>query len=692
MAGNNKIQEYPLITGAIQAPETLPWATSGTSLEPTPTQEATGWQAAGVGPPADYRLENYFRDKQAELNARGVETALFVEYARSLVTLTAVDPGVGEREVTLAAVTFNHVDAGGETVTDVATVFCAQINAAFPDVFFAELGAVAGTFYVQLRIPGKTFVITTAVIAGAVNISASTVTDPIVRGYYDSTNSAGSLYADLVLGSTDTEDTGSAAEDRRLVWDKSKAAFRAGQVTNTNWDDINRGDYSAAFGLDCKASGAGSLAAGAYSTATAGNTVALGGGCTASANGAVAIGEANTSSAQTSYTFGSSNTASGIGALAMGAGSTANKQNAVAIGVANATGIGSVAIGGQGFTSADAHEEDDIAIGTSAVANNGGGAKVGSVAIGYNATTSDDGATAVGAGSAASAKNATALTRGTASGESALAAGFGSTASAKGAVALGGTTAGNTMVASGIGSRATGSAAVANGVVASAQGATAHGAPEQTWANNAVVASGKHAHARGEGSTATADFAEASGYGATATNRGEVVHATYDDTGAVTNGHGRHQTGFLVAQVRVAAAAALTTLCPDKLDGTGSATWTPIDDRGYAVRVQAVAKSESSAKARVWDFQIAVAKDAGTTALAAQGVTMTAAAPALAQVVAATNIAPVADVGGWVFGASGPNLQISVVGGTVLLKASGDAAVDCRVTAKIEYTQAGLDY
>lgn len=680
MAGNNKIQEYPLITGAIQAPETLPWATSGTSLEPTPTQEATGWQAAGVGPPADYRLENYFRDKQAELNARGVETALFVEYARSLVTLTGVDPGVGEREVTLAAVTFNHVDAGGETVTDVATVFCAQINAAFPDVFFAELGAVAGTFYVQLLIPGKTFVITTAVIAGAVNISASTVVDPIVRGYYDSTNNAGSLYADLVLGSTDTEDTGSAAEDRRLVWDKSKGAFRAGQVTNTNWDDINRGDYSAAFGLDCKASGAGSLAAGAYSTATAGNTVALGGGNAASADGAVAIGESNTSSAQTSYTFGSSNTASGIGALAMGAGSTANKQNAIAIGVANATGIGSVAIGGQGFTSADAHEEDDIAIGTNSNANNGGGAGTCAIAIGHSAAATATDSIMIGNGGTATTDSAIAIGKSAdATAANAIAIGPGSSASVAGAIAIGSTAAASNTAAVAIGSTSSATGASALAMTEGTAQAT-YSVALQTGITDAAATS---AIAAGT-SRAEGVYSIATGHGSRTVNRGEQAHASYHD-GAVGD-RGRHQAGTVTAQVRVAAAAALTTLCPDKVDGTGAATWTPIDDRGYVASVRVVAKSEVNNKCRVWMFQMGATVDAGTAAFFGA-----ATVPAGTAITAGVNI-PIFAEQGWATGVDGPTLRISLSGGSILLKLAGDATVAARATATIHYTQAGLDY
>ncbi|KAL6069532.1 hypothetical protein QOT17_007556 [Balamuthia mandrillaris] len=48
----------------------------------------------------------------------------------------------------------------------------------------------------------------------------------------------------------------------RLVWYGSRGAFRAGKATNTQWNEVVIGDYSAAFGLGVGASGQGSFATG----------------------------------------------------------------------------------------------------------------------------------------------------------------------------------------------------------------------------------------------------------------------------------------------------------------------------------------------------------------------------------------------------------------------------------------------
>jgi hypothetical protein len=62
----------------------------------------------------------------------------------------------------------------------------------------------------------------------------------------------------------------------RLMWYPKKAAFRAGNVTGTAWDDANIGNYSTAFGQDAKASGANATALGANVTASGNNALALG--------------------------------------------------------------------------------------------------------------------------------------------------------------------------------------------------------------------------------------------------------------------------------------------------------------------------------------------------------------------------------------------------------------------------------
>lgn len=76
----------------------------------------------------------------------------------------------------------------------------------------------------------------------------------------------------------------------RMMWYVRKAALRVGQTAGSEWDDVNIGNYSSAFGFTVKASGVGSFAAGQYHTVTGPGDVALGYGGTNSGQGSVTIG------------------------------------------------------------------------------------------------------------------------------------------------------------------------------------------------------------------------------------------------------------------------------------------------------------------------------------------------------------------------------------------------------------------
>lgn len=700
MAG--KVYDWPVTSNG--DPEVLPWAETGAVLEPSAGQEAAGWQPYGAGPPPDYRLENYARNRQAELNRRDIAAPMFVEYPEGTVQLGGVAAGANQRRITVNGTNFDYTDQPGDTLLDVCQALALLITS--DPVIGVAVSAEADTFFVGLititsRTPGQIFTLAVAVLAGAGTIAINSApTTAIVRAPGGVVSPA--LY-DHVIGSTSTEDTGNPVEDARIVWDKSKGAFRAGLVTAAQWDDANRGDQSTAFGLDCSAAGAQALAAGGYSTAAGARAIALGEACIASAANAVAIGESCTASAAGAHAIGSGCTASAAFSTAIGQGATATAQNALALGIGNATGIGAVAIGGQGFSTADAIDDDDIAIGTGASADSNAGAR-GCLAIGVSSAATAEDAIAIGNSAAATVARATAIGyNATASGASGVAgpestcAAATSTAFNKGATTAGQTSqfaAGENCSTSGAGSRATGKGGATATVTATGAGATAHGYTATDSATRAIVSSGTLSDAHGGAVVASADYARATGLGAKATNHGEVAHgAVYDEPGVVTDAKARHQIGHLVAQVRVVALDPLTTLCPDKTDGTGAATWTPIDDRGYAVRVQAVAKSESTGKARFWDFNLLVAKDAGVTVMSPGSQLIGAVG---VPIVAATNIQPAAEIG-WVWGggaAEGPQLQVSVAGGTMLLQASGTPAAgeSARLTARIEYTQAGLDY
>lgn len=89
--------------------------------------------------------------------------------------------------------------------------------------------------------------------AAPTNAGAFTLDTGVVR---EDVSGSG-VYAtdDFVFGSPQLDDSGTANEDSRFLFDKSKAAFRAGSVTSTEWNDANRGSYSFAVGLNNEASG-----------------------------------------------------------------------------------------------------------------------------------------------------------------------------------------------------------------------------------------------------------------------------------------------------------------------------------------------------------------------------------------------------------------------------------------------------
>ncbi|HEX5724557.1 MAG TPA: tail fiber domain-containing protein [Longimicrobiaceae bacterium] len=90
----------------------------------------------------------------------------------------------------------------------------------------------------------------------------------------------------------------------RLMWYPNKAAFRAGEITGTQWDDANIGLYSTAFGFNARASGDYAFAAGRGSTAANTSSVALGEDVTATGAASVALGyHAHTNARQGSFVF-----------------------------------------------------------------------------------------------------------------------------------------------------------------------------------------------------------------------------------------------------------------------------------------------------------------------------------------------------------------------------------------------------
>ncbi|RKY29583.1 MAG: hypothetical protein DRP74_08595, partial [Candidatus Omnitrophota bacterium] len=92
-----------------------------------------------------------------------------------------------------------------------------------------------------------------------------------------------------ILASGSTGGTPASGAGTRMMWVPAKAAFRAGYVNGTQWDDANIGGFSTAMGFDTTASGLSSTAMGWSTTASGMYSTAMGRGIEASGNYSIAI-------------------------------------------------------------------------------------------------------------------------------------------------------------------------------------------------------------------------------------------------------------------------------------------------------------------------------------------------------------------------------------------------------------------
>ena len=113
---------------------------------------------------------------------------------------------------------------------------------------------------------------------------------------------------------------------------QGKSAFRAGEVTGSQWNDSNVGDHSVAFGANATASGGRSTAMGFGTTASGVRSTAMGRETTASGEDATAMGRRTTASGDRSTAMGSFTTASGEESTAMGDNTTASGSGSMAAG------------------------------------------------------------------------------------------------------------------------------------------------------------------------------------------------------------------------------------------------------------------------------------------------------------------------------------------------------------------------
>lgn len=125
---------------------------------------------------------------------------------------------------------------------------------------------------------------------------------------------------------------GSPGSGVRLVFNPRKAAFRAGGIDSWQWNDINVGQYSTAFGQNTTASGDGSTAMGRETVASGLRSFSTGWNNTSSGDQAMTWGNSNTASGTNTTTWGQGNTSSGTLSTSWGAGSEASGNYSTAIG------------------------------------------------------------------------------------------------------------------------------------------------------------------------------------------------------------------------------------------------------------------------------------------------------------------------------------------------------------------------
>ena len=121
----------------------------------------------------------------------------------------------------------------------------------------------------------------------------------------------------------------------RMFFNPNKAAFRAGNVIGTQWDNTSVGNYSSAMGYNTRASNSYSTAFGFSTTASGIASTAMGSNTLASGFYSTAMGVSSTASGSRSTAMGSNTTASGARSTAMGSFTTAPSYAETVIGAYN---------------------------------------------------------------------------------------------------------------------------------------------------------------------------------------------------------------------------------------------------------------------------------------------------------------------------------------------------------------------
>jgi hypothetical protein len=178
---------------------------------------------------------------------------------------------------------------GGRPFTGTTNLGGGQLNLA------GGTATGSGQSKISFKVAGTT-------AAGALNGTGTTDRTPVERmalmGDGDFIVNGGAS------GYTGTASVPVSGAGTRMFFDTQKAAFRTGEVTGTQWDNANIGNYSFASGWNTTAFG--------LSSASLGNS------STASGQYSATIGDNNTASVSNSMAFGADHTVAGDYGLALG--------------------------------------------------------------------------------------------------------------------------------------------------------------------------------------------------------------------------------------------------------------------------------------------------------------------------------------------------------------------------------------
>jgi hypothetical protein len=153
-------------------------------------------------------------------------------------------------------------------------------------------------------------------------------------------------YGFLVTGTLGNGTIPATGIGTRMMFYPGKAAFRAGYVDGTQWDDANIGNYSTAMGLGTTASGQRSTAMGQGTTASGLASTAMGWATHATGSSSTAMGDFTSASGDYSTAMGESTHATGSSSTAMGDNTTANGNHSTAMGEStSASALCDVALG-----------------------------------------------------------------------------------------------------------------------------------------------------------------------------------------------------------------------------------------------------------------------------------------------------------------------------------------------------------